>query len=1069
MEGRYYISNVEGGATTNTTSAGGSNATSSKVTQGLSAGISGSYTSEHTDSTSTEVGCDASVSASYQAGPAASRVNVGGEVSSHHNKTTSETDTHSATISGERSASFTVEGDASSESHWDTSSTNSSSWNTTESYESAASTSMNSEISNAISESIYNKYGYSSTLARGGENSKTASTGESMENSNEYSSTVEYSYGEQKNYSETVTRQSSATGYYRLVSAGTVHVFAVVGYDLATNSYYTYTYNVLDTERHVYLDYSMNTANFNDCENAILPFEVPYNIHEFISGVIARSDGLRINETTGVIEGYDGAAEYVVIPEYVSVTDGVAEPYAVRVTGISANAFAGNTTVKGVYLPKYVSEIPDSAFAGCTSLEVVMGYGVSKIGAHAFDGCVNLNSFTVDEYITSLGEKAFVGVPEIKVTATNEAVADAAVNSGATRITLDITKLSAYDNRVIEIADTVEYFAIVGSSYSGNAATGLTYKNLYIESNAEETFISNMIFENNTNTALTFASKKVTLSKVEVKNAPGFAMIMTADDVELDLYGTVSLVSASGNAVISKNVTLARSNANVSGILQLTGNYLVCGDAANTSLLEFISGEIKYISAEEYESMLTSSVLTFDPNGDGAEVDPTEKRIYFNQPYGDLPTPTRTGYGFTGWFTEATGGTQVTETDVVTVLANQTLYAHWDATAYNVSWEDGVGYTVTVNRTSSPYADAPTGMLNNGDVIYHGDVLEVTYTATTGYTINEKGITSVTVADNVTASDIYCEATVNQYTATWDSGTGYTIQVTRSSSPLANAATGTLNSGATVYYGDVLSITYTEGDYYSIKTNGKTSITVTDNVTSSSIYATAELNPVSGWTLASSVPSDAQVIDEKWTYTLTTNTESEDTSMAGYTQVGSYWVKSGTNSVNYSTAFPAGFDPKHWIATSFSRSAVAAYENETTKREVSNAWAGYVYWHWMYNTDSANGIANRAIYNKSGTGPANGYYYQYFGAFTSTKGDYSSDTGYCNNLGIRNYIIPERTAYKDCQGATRWFRFDYYTSTYTDYYKMFQYQKVENLESDTNVTASDSISNVQHWVQYREK
>lgn len=786
------------------------------------------------------MGVEGSISAGYQGGVAANRVNVGLEVSGHYNKNTSNTDTQSATIAADRSASFTTEGDMTSESHWDTSNTSTSSWNSTESYEAATSTSTSNEISNAISESIYNKYGYSSMIERGGENSKTASTGESMENTNEYSSTVEYSYGEEKSYSETVNRQSSATGYYRLVSAGTVHVFAVVGYDLANNSYYSYTYNVLDTERHVYLDYSKDNANFNDCENAILPFEVPYFVHEFVTGVIARSDGLQINETTGVIEGYSGTAEYVLIPEYVSVTDGVAEPYAVRVTGIDAQAFAGNTAVKGVYLPKYVSEIPDGAFAGCSSLKVIMGHGVSKIGANAFDGCVALNAFTVDKHITSLGENAFVGVPEIKVSAANDAVADAAIKSGATKITLDITKLSAYDNRVIEIAETAKYFAIVGNSYNGNTPTGLTYKNLRIESNADETFVSNMIFEDNRNTPLRFGSSKVTLSKVEVKRAPGFALIMTGDHTALDLYGTVSLESASDNAVISRGVTLNRSNANVTGVLNLAGNYLVCGDVENTSLLTFGRGEIKHLSAEEFESMLTSSIVTFDPNG--GTVDVTEKLVYYGQPYGELPMPTRTGYAFTGWYTAKNGGTKVTADTVATVLANQTLYAHWEAKAYNVSWNTGTGYTIAVNRTSSPYANAATGALTNGAVIYYGDVLSVTYTAGTGYNITGKGSTSITVTGNVTASNIYCTVAVNQYTATWSGGTGYAITVKRTSSPLKGAATGELKSGAAVYYGDVLSVTYTANTGYTINTKGSTSITVTRNVTSSDIYATASVN-----------------------------------------------------------------------------------------------------------------------------------------------------------------------------------------------------------------------------------
>ena len=40
-----------------------------------------------------------------------------------------------------------------------------------------------------------------------------------------------------------------------------------------------------------------------------------------------------------------------------------------------------------------------------------------------------------------------------------------------------------------------------------------------------------------------------------------------------------------------------------------------------------------------------------------------------------LPTPTRDGYKFLGWYTEATGGSKVTS---LTVTKNVTLYAHWE-------------------------------------------------------------------------------------------------------------------------------------------------------------------------------------------------------------------------------------------------------------------------------------------------------------------------------------------------------------------------------------------------------
>lgn len=839
VEGKYYISNVQGGSTSTTKSAGGSSETSSKVTEGSSTGINGSYTKESGNSTS--VGIEASVSSSASAeigasaGPASAKAGYSVEASIGASTNVSETNKQAATIGSQRNVNFGTDKTSSSESHWDTSGTTSSEWNTTESYEAAASTSKNTAVSNAISEVLYDKYGYSSTIQRGGGNSTTQSSDNSSSETKEYSSTVEYSVGEVKAYSNTMTRTYNTRGWYRLVSAGTVHVFAVVGYDIATNSYFTYTYNILDSERHIFLDYSKNDSTFGDCENAILPFEVPYSVHEFVSGAMAKSSDLEIDEETGIITGYTGNADYILIPEYVSASDGVSDPYAVKVSGVSASAFAGNTSIKGIYLPKYVANIPEGAFAGCTSLEVVIGYGISQVGANAFAGCSKLKDFKVDKFISVLGDNAFQDVPTISVVAANEGVADAAINSGADSITLDISGLSAYDNRVITISDSTEYFAVIG-----NSSNGVTYKNLRIESDAAETFISNMTFVDDKNTPLKFGSEKVTLSRVTVENAPGFAVIMTADDVALDLYGTVSLSSASDNTVISKNVILAKSNVNVAGVLNLTGNYLVCGDITNASMLTFISGEIKYLTTEEYESMLTSSVLTFDPNG--GEVDVTEKLVYYGQPYGDLPNPTRTGYGFTGWYTAATGGTLVTADAVVTVLANQTLYAHWDALAYTASWNNGTGYTISVSRTSSPYAGASTGALSSGATVYYGDVLSVTYTASTGYTISSKGNTSITVSSNVTSSDIYATATVNSYKVSWSAGTGYTVAVSRTSSPLAGASTGTLSNGTKIYYGDTLSVTYTASTGYTISSKGSTSITVTGNVTSSDIYATAIVN-----------------------------------------------------------------------------------------------------------------------------------------------------------------------------------------------------------------------------------
>ena len=70
--------------------------------------------------------------------------------------------------------------------------------------------------------------------------------------------------------------------------------------------------------------------------------------------------------------------------------------------------------------------------------------------------------------------------------------------------------------------------------------------------------------------------------------------------------------------------------------------------------------------------------VTFDANG-GTHRLPTSKVVTFGSAYGTLATTSRTGYTFAGWFTAASGGTQVTAATIVSTASNHTLYAQWTA------------------------------------------------------------------------------------------------------------------------------------------------------------------------------------------------------------------------------------------------------------------------------------------------------------------------------------------------------------------------------------------------------
>lgn len=96
--------------------------------------------------------------------------------------------------------------------------------------------------------------------------------------------------------------------------------------------------------------------------------------------------------------------------------------------------------------------------------------------------------------------------------------------------------------------------------------------------------------------------------------------------------------------------------------------------------------------AEPTTPAATPYAVVFDPN-DGI-VSPTFKTVTNGSAYGTLPTPTRNGYIFDGWYTSATGGSLVTSNVTVHLTGHQTLYAHWikeASSSYTVTFDPNGG------------------------------------------------------------------------------------------------------------------------------------------------------------------------------------------------------------------------------------------------------------------------------------------------------------------------------------------------------------------------------------------
>lgn len=72
--------------------------------------------------------------------------------------------------------------------------------------------------------------------------------------------------------------------------------------------------------------------------------------------------------------------------------------------------------------------------------------------------------------------------------------------------------------------------------------------------------------------------------------------------------------------------------------------------------------------------------VKLDVNGKGAKCSRSTIAVKKGSTYGSLPTPTRSGYTFEGWYTAKSKGAKITTKTKVTTDKTHTLYAHWKET-----------------------------------------------------------------------------------------------------------------------------------------------------------------------------------------------------------------------------------------------------------------------------------------------------------------------------------------------------------------------------------------------------
>lgn len=202
-----------------------------------------------------------------------------------------------------------------------------------------------------------------------------------------------------------------------------------------------------------------------------------------------------------------------------------------------------------------------------------------------------------------------------------------------------------------------------------------------------------------------------------------------------------------------------------------------------------ISSTTKITSTVTYYAQwsINSYTLTYDVNG-GNAVSPASKSVQYGSAYGTLPTPTRAStaqysYTFAGWYTAATGGTQVTANTTMGA-GNTTIYARWTATtrSYTVSYQTTYG---TLNKTSQSVAYNSKGSCT---LTMPDNTAEFTYTFVGWYTAANGGGTKV--GSELTLETPAIKGTVTYY--------AYVTRSTKSYTHTFNANGGGTVSPATI-------------------------------------------------------------------------------------------------------------------------------------------------------------------------------------------------------------------------------------------------------------------------------
>ena len=85
----------------------------------------------------------------------------------------------------------------------------------------------------------------------------------------------------------------------------------------------------------------------------------------------------------------------------------------------------------------------------------------------------------------------------------------------------------------------------------------------------------------------------------------------------------------------------------------------------------------------------------------GGTVAEKYKTVFYDSAYGELLTPERTGYRFTGWHLNSESGELITADSIVKITSSQRIYASWEVMTYVVRYDANGGYNAPASQVKT--------------------------------------------------------------------------------------------------------------------------------------------------------------------------------------------------------------------------------------------------------------------------------------------------------------------------------------------------------------------------------